>query len=178
MMHALHAFEGWQGLDVVALAVVAVAVARGTIRGVVREAFSLGAIAVAFIVARFATAPLAAWLVESAPMALPPWAATSLAGIAVVGGSLIGVGLLGRTLRTGVHAAGLGLFDRLAGALLGAGEGALVVAVGVALAAAAVGPDHAALRQTKTLAAYDAAMDLLGRDRLADVAAPPMEVRR
>lgn len=166
------------GLDIVALALLALAIARGAFRGVVREAFSLGALAAAFIVARFATSPVAAWLTESAPMILPPWAATVLAGIAVVTASLIGVGLVGRTVRTGLHAAGLGLFDRIAGAGLGAAEGALVIAVGVALGATALGPDHAALRQTHTLAAYDSAMDWMGRGRLADVAAPPLEVRR
>ncbi len=166
------------GLDAAAVAVLALAIVRGAVIGAIREAFSLGAVAVAVIVARVGTAPASAWLAESAPLELAPWAATVLAAAALAIGSLIAVGLLGRALRAGVRAAGLGFFDRLAGGALGAVEGALVLAVGVALAAAALGPDHGALRDTETLAAYEAAMDWAGSDRLEDVAAPPLELRR
>ncbi len=166
------------GLDAAAVGVLVVAIVRGAAIGAIREAFSLGAVAVALIVARLGTRPSAAWLAENAPLELAPWAATILAGAALVIGSLIVVGLLGRALRAGVRAAGLGFFDRLAGGALGAVEGVLVVAVGVALAAAALGPDHGALRDTETLASYEAAMDWAGSDRLEDVAAPPLELRR
>ena len=166
------------GVDAAAALAIVVASVRGVVIGGIREAFSLAAVAVALIVARLGITPAAAWLAENAPLELAPWAATVLAGAALVIGSLIVVGLLGRALRAGVHAVGLGFFDRAAGGALGAAEGVLVVAVGVAIGATALGPDHALLRESQTLAAYDAAMDWAGSDRLEDVAAPPLDLRR
>lgn len=171
------------GVDVVAAIILIGAIARGAVIGAIREAFSLAAVAVALIVARLGTVPAAAWLSANAPLELAPWTATLLAGAALVIGSLIAVGLLGRVLRAGIRAAGLGFFDRLAGGALGAAEGALVVAVGIALATAALGPDHRTLKETETLAAYRvaldwAALDWADTDALTDVAAPPRARRR
>ena len=168
----------FSGVDAVAAAAIAVAIVRGAVIGGIRESFSLAAVAVALIVVRMGTSPAAAWLAENAPLELAPWAATVLAAAALVIGSLIAVGLLGRALRAGVHAAGLGFMDRAAGGALGAAEGVLVVAVGIAIGATALGPDHASLRHSQTLAAYEAATDWAGSDRLEDVAAPPLEGRR
>ena len=53
-------------VDAIALFVFGVAVARGWWNGAVREAFSLGALAVACIVARLATGPVSAWLTANA----------------------------------------------------------------------------------------------------------------
>ena len=166
------------GVDAVAAIILIVAIARGAVIGAIREAFSLAAVAVALIVARLGTVPAAAWLASNAPLELAPWATTILAGAALVIGSLIAVGLSGRVLRAGIRAAGLGFFDRLAGGALGAAEGALVVAVGIALATAALGADHRTLRGTETLAAYQAALEWSDADALADVAAPPRARRR
>ncbi len=165
--------ETLSGVDVVAALVLLAGIARGAVIGAIREAFSLAAVAVALIVARVATAPAAAWLASNAPLELAPWAATVLAAGALVVGSLIAVGLLGRALRAGVRAAGLGFFDRLAGGALGGAEAALVVAVGIALATATLGADHRSLRDTETLAAYQDALLWVGSDGVADVAAPP-----
>ena len=165
-------------VDAVALFVMTLAVARGLWNGAVREAFSLGALAVAAIATRLGTAPVAAWLTANAATELAPWAATGLAAATLFIGSLIAVGLSGRAIRAGVRAAGLGFWDRLMGGAIGATEGALLIAVGIAIATTAVGADHAALAESRTLAAYDAALDLAGGDRLEDVAAPPLDLRR
>jgi uncharacterized membrane protein required for colicin V production len=171
-------FQELSGVDAVAAIIGIGAIARGAIIGAIREAFSLAAVAVALIVTRLGTVPAAAWLASTAPLELAPWAATILAGATLGIGSLIAVGLLGRALRAGIRAAGLGFFDRVAGGALGAAEGALVIAVGIALATTALGPDHKTLRETETLAAYQAALAWVDSEGLADVAAPPHARRR
>lgn len=170
--------ETLSGVDAAALAILSLAAIRGLYIGAVREAFSLAAVAVACIAVRLGTQPAAAWLGANAPFDLSPLAATVLAGVVLAVGSLIAVGTAGRAIRTGIRAAGLGLWDRIAGGAFGAAEGALVVAVAVAIAAGALGPEHDALRETHTLAAYDSAMEFATGDRLEDVAAPPLEIRR
>ncbi len=52
-------------LDGVILAVLLVAVARGIWTGLIREAFSVAALAAALVAARFFTTPAAAWLTET-----------------------------------------------------------------------------------------------------------------
>ena len=162
--------ETLAGVDLVAGAVLALAIVRGAWNGAIREAFSLGAVAVAFIAARLGTAPAAAWLASEAPLELGPVAAAGIAGGVIVIGSLIGVGLAGRALRAGVRAAGLGFLDRLGGAALGGIEGALVVGVAIAVASATLGSEHSSIRETETLAAYQAARSWPGPP---DVAAGP-----
>ena len=162
--------ETLSGVDLVAGAVLLLAIVRGAWNGAIREAFSLGAVAVAFIAARLGTAPVAAWLASEAPVALGPVAAIGIAGGAIIIGSLIGVGLAGRALRAGVRAAGLGFLDRAGGAALGGIEGALVVGVAIAAASAALGADHPAIRDTEAMAVYQAARSWPGPP---DVAAGP-----
>lgn len=162
--------ETLAGVDVAAGIVMALAITRGAFAGAVREAFSLAAVAVAFIASRLLTAPAAAWLASEAPIELGPMAATGIAAVGIIIGSLIGVGLAGRAIRAGIQAAGLGFFDRLGGAALGAAEGALIVAVAVAAASGMLGADHPALHDTQTLAAYEVARGWPGAP---DVAAGP-----
>ena len=166
------------GIDLIAGLLLTVAVVRGIWIGAIREAFSLAAVAVALIATRLATTAAASWLAGHAPFDLEGWSATALAGIGIFLLSLLAVGWAGRLLRASIHAVGLGFFDRLAGGALGALEGGLLVAVGIALSSAALGQDHAVLENSHTLAAYERATEWASHSRLADVAAPPLEERR
>lgn len=165
-------------VDAVALAVLALALLRGLAIGMVREAFSVAALAAACIAVRFGTAPAATWLLENALPGLGPLGAQILAGAGVGLGAAISVGLFGRLVRRGVHAAGLGLPDRLAGAVIGAAEGALVVGALLLLAITLVGRGHSSLARSRTLATFEQA-ERVARGEVAagDVAAPPARGR-
>jgi membrane protein required for colicin V production len=162
-------------VDLVALTILALAVARGVWIGLVREAFSLAALAAAILAVRAGAGPLGDWLVGHAPSALPPLAARIAAGIALALAALLAVGLIGRIVRRGARLAGLGFADRLGGAALGAAEGALVVALLLLVGAAALGRHHPALADSRALEILESAERLAraATPSLPDVASPP-----
>ena len=159
-------------VDAVALGLLAAAALRGLWIGAIREAFSLAALASAFLAVRLGTVPLAERISDWLPVGLSAFWLRLACGAALASFAVLAVGLLGRILRRGARAAGLGLVDRLLGAALGAAEGALVVGLLLALAVSLLGPDHASLRKTRALAALEAA-ERVARPDLPDVAAPP-----
>lgn len=139
-------------LDLVVLTILGLSVARGLWRGLVREAFSLGALAAAsFVVWRF-EGPAAAALSGFAGDALPALAARSLAVVGLAVATFAGVAALQRVARRSVAAAGLGLLDRLAGGAVGALEGGLLVALAIAGTQALLGADHALLSRSRSAA--------------------------
>jgi uncharacterized membrane protein required for colicin V production len=156
-----------------AIVVLAVAMLRGLWIGAVREAFSLAAVAAAFIAIGLLTDPVAAWIHSAAPVALSPLASRIAAAVGVGLLTAIAVGQLGGLIRRGIRAAGLGLLDRIGGGALGALEGAVIVSVALALATAGLGHDHPSLAGTRSLATFDAARELVHREGATDVAAPP-----
>lgn len=161
-------------VDVAALLVLALALLRGIAIGMVREAFSVAALAAACLAVRFGSAPAAAWLQHNAVPGLGPLGAQILAGAAVGLATLLAVGIVGRLVRRGVHGVGLGPADRLAGAAIGLAEGALVVGVALLVAIALVGRDHPLLARSRALAAFEQAEQLArGAEPPPAVAAPP-----
>src|SRR5262245_62691051 len=142
----------------------------------VREAFSVAALAAACVAVRFGTEPAAAWLHANALPGVGPIGAQLLAGLAIGLAALVAVGLLGRLVQRGVHFAGLGMADRLAGAAIGAAEGALVVAVALLVTLTLVGREHPLVARSRTLVAFERA-ERLARGSAPDVAAPPRASR-
>jgi uncharacterized membrane protein required for colicin V production len=119
--------------------------------------------------------PVAEWVGEISDgrinEALEPWVAGALLVLVTIGV----VTTIGRILRRGARAVGLGFVDRVGGALLGATEGVLVVAVLIMLVGDRVGRDHPAIADSRTLAALEH-MELLARETPpadVDVASPP-----
>ena len=162
---------GW--IDRVALGVVVIATLRGLWIGLLREAFSVAALAAAFVAVKLWTVPATAWLLAHSPFEMP----LSDRQAHVVGGALVGITAafvvvaIGGFVRKRVHATGLGLIDRLLGGALGGAEGALVVAVALIGVVAFVGPQHEVLAGSRSV-------DLLSRarlfaDDLPNVASPP-----
>ncbi len=161
-------------VDIVAASIVGVALLRGLWNGLIREVFSLGALAGAVVVVRGATAPASGWLRETWDPAL----ADSTLQIAT--GGLIGLGVIlavaftGRLVRRGARYAGLGWADRLGGGLLGGAEGVLVVAVALVVAIAVGGRDQPLLEGSQTLDAFEHLETLARGDRdLGRVGSPP-----
>ena len=164
---------GW--IDRIALGIVTIAALRGLWIGLLREAFSIAALAAAFVAVKLWTDPATAWLVAHAPFDL----SLSDRQAHIVGGALVGlvaafvVVAIGGFVRKRVHETGLGLLDRMLGGALGSAEGALIVGVVLIGVVAFVGPQHEVLAGSRSV-------ELLSRARLfadepPDVASPPPE---
>jgi membrane protein required for colicin V production len=162
-------------VDLAAVVLVAVALLRGLWIGLVREAFSLAGVAAAILAVRAGAKPLGGTLATHAPFALPPLAATVCAGVLLALGTLVAMAVLGRIVRRGARFAGLGLADRLGGAVLGAAEGALVVGLALLVGGALVGRSHPALVDSHALEILESAERLarVAEPTAPDVAAPP-----
>jgi membrane protein required for colicin V production len=152
----------WSTLDLVAASVLSLAALRGVWIGAVREAFSLAGLAAAIIAVRAWREPVGSWLEANAPVAMSGLAAQLLAALLLGVGSLVAVALIGGVVGRGVRGAGLGLLDRLAGGVLGAAEGAVIVAAVTVGLAALLGREDPALLGTRTLAALEATEQALG----------------
>ena len=160
-------------VDLLALCVLGIAVLRGFFLGLIREAFSLAAIAAAWIAVRWFAGPAAAWLQTASDGRVGELMAPWIAGAGVAIAAAVAVAMVGRVVRTGARAVGLGLLDRTGGALLGAAEGSLVIAVLLVLGTTLLGRDHPLFQDTRTLAAFERAEGVAGGARGTDVAAPP-----
>lgn len=165
-------------VDLLAGTVVAIALLRGLFLGLVREAFSLGSIAAAVIAARLFAPSVGDWLVRLSDGSIAPGIAPWIAGAAVVVSTIAGVGMAGRWIRRGVSAAGFSWADRAGGAVLGAAEGALLVVILLGVATAFLGRDHASVRGSHSLAAFEQleSMTQDGDWRDIDVSAPPLSL--
>jgi membrane protein required for colicin V production len=163
-------------VDWVAAAILVAAVVRGLWIGLVREAFSLAALACAvFAVRRFAE-PLADDLAAS--YRLDPLLATAIAGAGVAVGTIVLVALIGFAIRRALRASGLGLADRIGGAVLGACEGALFVALLLFGVITVTGRNDPLIAGTRSLAAFEAAERWLGVEPPPGAgAAPPARTR-
>ena len=160
-------------IDLLALSVLGIAVLRGFFLGLIREAFSLAAIVAAWLAVRWFAAPAGAELQAATHGRVGELAAPWIAGLGVAIAAAVAVALIGRILRTGARAVGLGLLDRAGGAMLGAAEGSLVIALLLVLGTTLLGRDHPLFQDTRTLAAFERAEAVAGTARSTDVAAPP-----
>lgn len=169
--------ESISPVDLAALAILAVAVLRGLLIGVIRELFSLLALAAACVAVRIGTAPAAAWLLQHLSLDIGPMAARIAAAVVIVIAVLFSMTLVGRLLRRGARWVGLGFVDRMAGGALGAAEGTLVVVILLLFAFSMVGRDHPALANTRTVAAFESAERFAQASptTLPQVASPPAE---
>jgi len=147
--------EELRTLDAVTGAVLGLALLRGVWIGAVREAFSLAGLAAAAWVVRGWRLPAGAWLATHSPFEMTELAARVLAALGLGVGTIAAVAVLSRLVRRGIRGAGLGFVDRLAGALLGALEGAIVVGALVFGLLALLGRDDEALVGTRSLAAFE-----------------------
>ncbi len=150
--------------DLVAVAILGLAALRGIWLGLVREVFSLVSLAAACVAVRFFAGRGGVWLMQDAGLEADPRVATVLAGIGIAVGVLVAGSLIGRLVRSGARAVGLAWLDRGAGGVLGAAEGALVVALALILASVALGPDHPYLEASRAYDAMERLQAAAGRD--------------
>lgn len=164
--------EGVSVFDRVVALILVLALLRGIWIGLIRESFSIASLVAAIGAVRGGREPLSQWLVVETGLhtTWAPW----VAGVALAVVAVASVALLGRLLRRGVHAAGLGWADRAGGAVLGAVEGALVAVLLLLGATALLGDDHRLLAGARSAALFEEVRDY-GSDRREwpDVVAPP-----
>jgi uncharacterized membrane protein required for colicin V production len=166
--------EELRTLDAVAGVLLVLATLRGVWIGAVGEVFSLAGLAAAACVVRTWRLPAGAWLATHGPIEMTELAARVLAALGLGLVTLLAVALLRRLVRQGVRGAGLAFADRVAGALLGAVEGAIVAGALVFGLAALLGREDETLVGTRSLAAYEWAEARLGVERET----PPGEARK
>jgi membrane protein required for colicin V production len=175
MGYTQSALAEFESVDIVVGTIIGIACLRGFFLGLIREAFSLASLGAAYMAVRAFVAPVADWVGEisggrvSEP--LEPWLAGALLVLVTIGA----VTTVGRIVRRGARAVGLGFVDRMSGGLLGAAEGVLVVAVLIMLVGDRLGRDHPAIANSQTLAALEH-MELLANEAPrseVDVASPP-----
>lgn len=162
-------------LDAVVLVVLGIATVRGIFIGLIREGFSIATLGGGLLAVRYGIEPLAGWIERLSDGDVGPTAATWIAGAAIAITAIALLGSLGKLLRRGVHAVGLGWADRIAGGFIGAAEGALVAAVLLVVATWAAGPNSGLVEKSKSIQILDGLQKyvLEHRDELPAVAAPP-----
>jgi len=159
-------------IDVIVLAILALMLLRGFWIGLVRELASLGAIALALLGIRIFAELGGNWLAEQS--GLTPWVATGIAVVAIGVAVLAVCALVGKLAKRGIEAVGLGGFDRLAGAVLGSAEGALVAALLLVVAAFWLGRDDPIIADSRSFEIYEELERwAVARGDEIDVAAPP-----
>ena len=119
------------GFDYAVIAILAASVLLGAWRGMVSEVMSLGAWAIAFLVAR-------EWGEQVGTQLLAPYLTVTfwqIAGgwILLFVASILAVSIFRALIRKTIHAIGLGFFDRTLGMAFGAARGALLILLLVAI---------------------------------------------
>jgi uncharacterized membrane protein required for colicin V production len=160
-------------IDWVCLGVLSLASLRGLFVGAIREAFSLASLGAAVLAVRLWLAPASDWLLWQLPE-LGSWGARLVGGAGLAAAALLVVAGIGRALRRGMRALGLGMADRLAGGMLGVGEGALVASLLVVALLTLLGPQHPVVAGSRSLAFFEGMERLAsGSPTTGDVAAAP-----
>jgi membrane protein required for colicin V production len=164
---------GLAPIDAAALAVLGIAALRGLALGLVREAFSLGSIAVAYVTVLLYSGRLAQWIERETNGEIGALVAPWLAGAAIVVVGIAATVILGRLGKRGVRLAGLGWIDRAGGVVLGSAEGLLVVGILLSIASAVLGREHPVFASSRSLVAFERFQNLAttGEWPLPDVAA-------
>jgi membrane protein required for colicin V production len=108
------------------LAVLLISVVSATVQGFFHEAFGLAGLIAGYIVAAWQYPHVAAWF---EPHVKSPWLSDILGFLIIFFAVVLLAGILGRTVRWAMKEAGLSVFDRTLGALLGLVKGALFVSV-------------------------------------------------
>lgn len=159
-------------LDGIVGSVLLAALVRGLYIGLVREGFSMAALAAAVIATRATTGHAAQWLVEATDGQIGTVAAPWIAGAGIALATVTIVGLAGRVLRRGLQLAGLSWADRVGGAALGLAEGSLVAVIVVLAAVWLVGREHPSVASSRSLAVYDQVQEVVA-ERVDELPEPP-----
>ena len=159
--------------DAVLAVIVLLAAARGLYIGLIRESFSVAALAGACVAVNYATQPLSIQLTELSNGQIGPGPAPWIAGALIAVATVLAIGMLGRGIRRGARAVGLGWADRLGGIALGGAEGILVAALVVLATSWILGTGHPTIADSRSVEFYeDLQAYVLNRDAAGSAATP------
>ncbi len=160
--------------DLAVLTILGVAALRGVFLGLIRELFSVAGLVAACLAVRFLNAQATQALLDIRGLEVPEFVVRTGCGIAIAVVTLLLVHLLGRLVRRGVQAVGLGWADRAAGGMLGVTEGLLVAGIVLALAVLALGKEHRLVANSYSLATLETMQGIATQEQptLPSVAAP------
>ena len=164
-------------LDGVVLSILVVMTARGLFIGLIREAFSIAALATACIAVSYGRAPAASAHGAMTNQAIPPSIAPWIAGALLAILSIAAVGILGRGLRRGARAVGLGGADRIGGGALGAAEGALIGGLVVIGTVWAFGSDAPIVSNSYSFRVYEKIQETVAPEKAVPSPAPGRSVQ-
>jgi len=139
-------------IDIAVFAVVLLAIVRGMFVGMIREGFSVAAIGAVVLGAVYGSGPTGIWLDTASAGEIGGSAAKVIGGIFAGVVSGVVVGAAGRYLRRGARVVGLGMADRIGGALIGAAEGSVVALLVLSGATRLFGPEHPAVFNSYSVA--------------------------
>jgi len=166
---------GTEPVDILVMAVLGIAMLRGISRGLIREAFSIAALAGACLLVKLFAYPLGARLEMETGGEIAGWAGPWLAGAILSIAAIAAIATVGRFVRRGSRWVGLGWADRAGGAVLGAAEGGLIAVILLVAAAVLLGRDHPTLAESRSFAALERIEEIAESPDayIPDVAAPP-----
>ena len=167
---------GLTPIDIAAFAILVLAAVRGMSLGLIREGFSLAALAAAVIAVRVWNEPFGHWLQRTTGYLLPQYAVPWVAGVVLAAAVALAVATFGNVMRQGARAAGLGFFDRIGGAALGMAEGALAAGVLLFFLGSVLGRTHTLIEGSSSFALLERA-ERIALPPAPDVAAPPRSHR-
>lgn len=159
-------------IDLIALAVIALAIARGIWIGLIREGLSLVAIGLCTIVTRLFVDPLSLQLTQLSGGDISGKAALWIAGVLLIMATVLVCGMAARLMKRGAQFAGLGWADRVGGGALGFAEGAIVAVVIVLIALWLVDPDHVAMKGARSVELVEELQSAREAGELPAVASP------
>lgn len=119
--------------DLATLAITVLSLLFGLWRGLVRIAFSVGAVAIGLIVARLFQPQVARWLATT--LSLKPGVAGAVGYLVLFLGTAVAIGVAGKLLTQLLAASDVNWINRLAGGALGLAGGALLASALYAMVA-------------------------------------------
>ena len=162
-------------LDWIALGLVSLACLRGLWIGLIREGLSLATVGFATIATRLYVGPAAEWLTGRTGGELTGRTSIWISGVLIVLATIALLAVVGRLLRRGAEAVGLGWADRMGGGALGVAEGSIVASILVLIALWLVGPNHASTQGARSVELVERLRSLREAGELPSVAAPGRE---
>lgn len=159
-------------IDMIAISVILIAVARGLWIGLIREGLSLAAIGLCTIVTRLFIEPLSIQLTDATGGDIAGKTAVWIAGVLLVMATVLVCGVIARLMKRGAEFAGLGWADRVGGGALGLAEGSIVAAVIVMIGLWLVGPDHESMEHARVVEIVEQLQSAHDAGELPAVASP------
>jgi membrane protein required for colicin V production len=133
--------------DIVVLAVVGLSILRGIWKGLIRQVVGLVGVAAGYIMAMHFHATLAGRFLKG----FSPVTGHIIAFLGIFIACIMAASIVGWMIGRAMNIVGLGILNRIGGALLGGAKGCLIVAVAVIMLIAFLPPDNGVFKGSRTV---------------------------